>query len=181
MKRLNRPHVGLDSQCLSFLLDGIDGISEPTDLVEEKKALLRVWFYRPAAYSTYILTQTVMTEVSEIRGRERRELYEGYVRTLFLDYPVHDLAAVQSRADHFFAYHHKPADCRILAEAEELGLDIFLTYDHKFWKRLASASDTTKLVKPSSYWASLDIPKGAKPTTAPDSTNPLSGQSWWRC
>ena len=45
MKHPSTRHVGLDSQCLSYLLDGIAGISEPTDaLAEEKKALLRTWF-----------------------------------------------------------------------------------------------------------------------------------------
>ncbi|NWF73501.1 MAG: hypothetical protein HXY51_10745 [Nitrospirae bacterium] len=101
--------------------------------------------------------------------------------TLFLEYPVRDLAAVQARAAQFEAYHPNPDDCRILAEAEELRLDFALTYDHKFWKRLSNISGTTKLMKPLAYWTSRGIPKGAKPVTAPHHTNPLSVQSWWRC
>ncbi len=58
MKHINGPHVGLDSQCLSYLLDGIVGVSEPTDsLAEEKKALLRSWFYKPG---TFILSETAI-------------------------------------------------------------------------------------------------------------------------
>jgi len=144
-------------------------------LAEEKKALLRLWFYKPGTYSTYILTETVMSEVARIRSLDRREFHESFVRTLFLDYP-----AVQGRAAQFEAYHPKTGDCRILAEAEELELDIVLTYDHDFRKRLSSASGKTKLMTPSSYWASLGIPKGAEPTTVPHHTNPLSEQSWWR-
>ncbi len=79
MKRTNRPHVGLDSQCLSYLLYAIGGISEPTDLLaEEKKALLRSWFYKPG---TFVLTETVISEVSRIRNIDRREFHESFIST----------------------------------------------------------------------------------------------------
>ena len=178
MECTNGPHVGLDSQCLSYLLDGIAGISEPTDsLAEEKKALLRSWFYEPG---TFVLTETVISEVSQIRNVDRREFHESFIRTLFLDYPVRDLTAVQARATQFELSHPNSSDCRILAEAEELGLDFVLTYDHNFWKRLSNASPTTKLIKPSAHWTALGIAKGTKPVTEPHHTNPLSQQLWWR-
>lgn len=178
MKRTHGRHVGLDSQCLSYLLDAIAGISEPIDpLAEEKKALLRSWFYRPG---TFILTETVVSEVSETRNVERREFHESFIRTLFLDYPVRNLTTVQTRAAELEMHHPKPNDCRILAEAEELKLDIMLTYDHNFWRRLRPFACATKLMKPSFYWANLGILKDAAPTTVPHPTNPLSEQSWWR-
>ena len=179
MKHNNKPHVGLDTQCLSYLLDGIDGIEEPTDLlVDERKALLRSWFYTPG---TFILTETVISEVSKIKNIDRREFHEGFIRTLFLDYAVRDLTEVQARATQFEVNHPKKSnDCLILAEAEELEIDFVLTYDNKFWKRLRHASSTTKLMKPSEYWDYLGIKKGSKPVTVPHNTNPLSNQSWWR-
>ena len=178
MKNGKRLHIGLDSQCLSYLLDAIRGISEPTDsLAEEKKALLRTWFYKPG---TFILTETVISEVSKIWNIDRREFHESFIRTLFLDYPVRDPTAIQTRATQFESYHPKPSDCRILAEAEELRLSCVLTYDHKFWKRLSDVSSTTKLMKPSEFWASCDVQKGENPVTLPDPLNPLSVQSWWR-
>ena len=177
MKQNNKKYVGLDSQCLSYLLDGIEGIEEPTDpLAEERKALLRSWFYKPG---TFILTETVVSEVSKIRNINRREFHEGFIRTLFLDYPVRDQNKVKARAAQFEIKHPKKNDCLILAEAEELELDYVLTYDDKFWKRLDSASSITKLMKPTDYWAYLNIKKGAKPVTIPHITNPLSNQSWW--
>jgi hypothetical protein len=177
MKHTKVQKVGLDSQSLSYLLDGIADISEPTDrLAEEKKALLRSWFYKPG---TFILTETVISEVIRIRDIDRREFHESFIRTLFLDYPVRDLAAVQARALQFEVYHPEYSDCRIMAEAEELELDFVLTYDHDFWKRLSNSSDTTKLIKPSAYWVNLGIPKGTRPVTVPHHTNPLSEQSWW--
>ena len=177
MKRTNRPHIGLDSQCLSYLLDGIEGISEPTDsLAEERKALLRSWFYKPG---TFVLTTTVISEVSRIRSINRREFHESFIRTHFLYYPVRNHVAVQARALQFEAFHSGYSDCLILAEAEELKLDFVLTYDNDFWRRLSSVSGTTKLMKPSAYWEILGISKGAKPVTVPDHKNPLSKQSWW--
>lgn len=178
MRQTNEPHVGLDSQCLSYLLDGIAGINEPTDSFPgEKKALLRSWFYKPG---TFILTETVISEVAQIRNINRREFHDSFILTLFLDYPVQNLSAVQARARQFRLNHPKPSDCRILAEAEELKLDFLLTYDHNFWKRLSNASHTTKLMKPTEYWITLGIPKGEKPVTVPHPTNPLSHQTWWR-
>jgi len=178
MTRARDSQIGLDSQCLSYLLDAIAGIDEPKDsLALEKKALLRSWFYKPG---TFTLTETVISEVGKISNAERREFHESFIRTLFLDPPVRDLTAVQARSNQFQIAHPKSQDCRILAEAEELGLDIVLTYDHDFWKRLQGASPTTKLIKPSTYWTALNVPIGAEPRTEPDHTNPLSEQSWWR-
>ena len=179
MKRSRAPQIGLDSQCLSYLLDGISGISKPTDvLASEKIALLRSWFYRSG---TFTLTQTVVSEVAEIPNTERREVHQSFIRTLFLDYPVNDAVAVQARAEQFQDKHSSINDCRILAEAEELGLDAVITYDNNFWKRLHNASATTRLIKPTVYWESLGVPHGAQPKTAPHHTNPLSKEEWWRC
>jgi rRNA-processing protein FCF1 len=178
MKRTNNRRVGLDSQCLSYLVDCIEGISEPTGrLAGEKKSLLRSWWYVPG---TFTIPETVISEVAKIQNIDRRKFHENFFQTLFLDYPVRDLAAVQARAKQFEVYHPDPCDCRILAEAEELHLDYVLTYDRKFLKRLSTVSSTTKLSKPSSYWISLGIPKGAKTVTEPSPTNPLSKETWWR-
>jgi predicted nucleic-acid-binding protein len=177
MKHTKKPHVSLDSNCLSYLLDGIGGVSEPTDdLAGEKIALLRSWFYKTG---TFILTETVISEVSRIRNIDRREFHESFINTLFLDYPVRDLASVKTRTFEFEKHHGGHNDCRILAEAEELGIDFVLTYDKEFLKRLSESSYTTKLMRPSAYWVNLDIPKGANPVTVPHYSNPLSEQSWW--
>jgi predicted nucleic acid-binding protein len=180
MTRSRGPQIGLDSQSLSYLLDAIAGIEEPTDiLAPEKKALVRSWFYRPGNFA-FTLTATVIAEIRQIPNATRREFHENFIRTHFLDYPVVDPEAVQARARQFASAHPKPRDCRILAEAEELGLDVVLTYDHDFWKRLRDSSPTTRLLKPSEYWDDLGVPAGAVPQTVPHHTNPFSAQSWWR-
>ncbi len=177
MKNKNKKYLGLDSQCLSYLLDCIENITKPTDpLADEKVDLLRIWLYTSG---TFIITETVLSEVSKIKNITRREFHEGFVSTLFLDYPVRDHAAIKTRAEYFETYHPKMNDCHILAEAEEINIDVMLSYDFDFIKKLGNISNTTKLMKPTEYWGNLNIPKGEKPVTVPHPTNPLSKQIWW--
>jgi uncharacterized membrane protein len=66
--------VGLDSQCLSYLLDAIAGVEEPTDrLADERKALLRVWFYTS---TTFYVSATVEAECARIRNVDSLERHE---------------------------------------------------------------------------------------------------------
>lgn len=170
--------VGLDSQCLSYLIDAIYEVNCPVDtLSNEKVSLVKIWFYK---HNNYYVTETVISEVKKIRDIERKELHEDFIRTLLLDFPVENVIDVNNRADDLIEYHNKRNDCLILAEAEELGLDMVLTYDNKFWERLRYNSNKTRLVKPASYWGSLKVPKGLMPITEPHRTSPLSNTSWWR-
>lgn len=176
--RAHEPRVGLDTQCLSYLLDAIAGIGEPTDsLAEERKALVRIWLYCPW---TYYLTETVVTECAQIHHVERREFHASFIQTLFLDLPVQNVVSVEARTSELLSFHAKRQDCQVLAEAEDLELNTLLTYDHQFLRRLGPQSHIVKLATPSSYWLSLGIARGTRPKTVPHLTNPLSAQSWWR-
>lgn len=176
--RAQEPKVGLDSQCLSYLLDAVAGVDEPTDpLAEERKALIRTWFYTPG---TFYVSETVVAEVARIRNVERREFHESFLQTLFLDLPVQNHGTVEARVNQLAASHPQLNDCRVLAEAEDLELHTLLTYDRDFMQRLKAASSTVSGMTPRTYWATLNIPKGTPPITAPHQTNPLSRQSWWR-
>ena len=171
-------NVGLDSQCLSYFLDSVVGAREPVDpLAEERKALIRTWFYTP---ETFYVSESVLTETAAIRNVKRRELHKGFVDVLFLDVPARDEATVQTRTKELGLKHAGRRDCRILAEAEDLELDVLLTYDRNFRRRLGDASSGVQLLTPFSYWSSLGIPKGSKPITSPHPTNPMSQESWWR-
>lgn len=175
---MHEPKVGLDSQCFSYLLDAIDGIEEPTDqLAQERKALIRAWLYMPG---TFYLPETVVAECAKIRRAERRELHDSFRQTLFLDLPVQNRAGVESRTKFLLRFHPRQNDCRVLAEAEDLGLDTLLTYDWDFRQRLAPKSTAVAVTTPGDYWARLGVAKGSSPKTTPHKTNPLSKQSWWR-
>ena len=171
--------VGLDSQCLSYIIDVLVGVEEPTDpLANERKALVRAWFYRPVPWTFYV-SETVVSECARIRDEDRQERHERFIDDLFENPPRYDSAAVVARATKLMEIHPKLNDCCILAEAEDLGLDTLLTYDADFRRRLAPVSRVV-VTTPSAYWDGLDISRGVRPQIMPDPTNPLSRQSWWR-
>src|SRR5262245_46593257 len=108
--------VGLDSQCLSYLIDAIYGVREPRDcLAADRKALVRAWLYMP---ETFYVSETVVSECARIRDMNRRELHDGFVSTLFLEPKVRSRAAVDARTAQLMPFHPQEADCRVLAEAE---------------------------------------------------------------
>lgn len=177
-RQLSLPRIGLDTQCFSYLLDAIGGIDEPIDpLADERKALIRCWFYLP---ETFYLPTTVVAECQAIRNEGRKELHESFIRTLFLDLSIQNHAAVEARVSELLGAHPSEKDRRVLAEAEDLNLAVLLTYDHDFLSHLSSVPKTVRISKPSTYWASVGVPRGAKPRMVPHPTNPLSQQSWWR-
>lgn len=171
-------HIGIDSQCLSYLLDAVTEVIEPTDaLAIERKALIRLWFYRP---ETYYVTPTVVKECEKIRDMERKQFHQSCIDSLFCDSRIRDGAYVQARTADLVRLHSRIADCQILAEAEEIGLNVLLSYDHKFLRRLGQASQVVILTSPSAYWDRLQLQPGTRPQTVPHHTNPLSAETWWR-
>ena len=169
--------VGLDSQCLSYLLDALAGVDEPTDrLAEERKALIRIWFYTAG---TFDVSETVVSECAAIGAPDRRALHEQLIQFRLQEGSVRDPVAVEKRIVSLRQSHATPNDCRVLAEAEDLELCALLTYDRDFRRRLSPMSDVS-LMMPSVYWNQLGIPRGALPPQTPHPTNPLSTQFWWR-
>jgi hypothetical protein len=118
--------VGLDTQCVSYLVDAIDGVEEPTDsLAEERKALVRTLFYMPR---TFYVTDTVVSECARIRNVDRRELHKSFFKVTLLNVSVRDKAAIRMRTKQLMAVHPELNDCRVLAEAEDAGLDTLRSY-----------------------------------------------------
>lgn len=171
-------YIGIDSQCLSYIIDAMDGVAEPTDgLACERKALLRLYLYMPG---TFYVTPTVLIECAAIRHTDRRELHASFCNVLFDEVAGTREDEVQSLAAKYSAYHSGANDCRILAEAVHGGLNILATYDGNFISHLRFKETKLKLDKPSNVWESMSIPKGAKPDKQPHHTNPLSRESWWK-
>lgn len=169
--------VGIDSQCLTYLIVVVDNTVAPTDaLAEERTVLLRTWLY---AGPTLWLAGPVNAEYQAIRDRARRELHVSWGSVHFPSIKVQDPARVAARTADFLRLHPGENDCRILAEAEDCGLSAVVTFDTRFRNRLSSASPVS-LVKPSDYWQSLKIPKGVRPVIYPSEDNPLIKETWWR-
>jgi hypothetical protein len=170
-------NIGLDSQCLTYLIVVASNAVAPTDaLAEERTALLRTWLY---ADPTFWLAGPVSAEYQAIRDQLKRELHVSWSSVHLLSIKIQDPARVTARTADFLRLHPEENDCRILAEAEDCGLSAVLTFDTRFQNRLRSASRVI-LAKPSEYWQSLKIPKGAQLVTRPREDNPLGRETWWR-
>ena len=170
--------IGIDSQCLSYLIDAMDGVSEPTDaLACERKALLRLYLYLPG---TLYVTPTVLTECAQIRQTDRCELHASFCDVLFNEVSVTKENEVQSLAEKYRANHSGANDCRILAEAVHGGLSALVTYDGDFISHLRYMEKMLVLDRPSTIWESMNIPQGTKPDKHPHLTNPLSREEWWK-
>lgn len=170
--------IGVDSQCLSYLIDAMAGVSEPNDsLACERKALLRLYLYLPG---TLYVTPTILTECAQIQQTDRRELHARFCNVLFDEVTVTKENEVQSLVDKYSANHSGVNDCRILAEAVHGGLGALATYDGDFISHLRSKEKALVLDRPSTIWESMNIPRGATPDKQPHHTNPLSKEEWWK-
>ncbi len=176
---ISRP-IGLDSQCLSYLIDAMQGSSEPSgDLAAEKIALFRTYLYTEG---TLFVTPRVIEECAKIRNEANKNLHETYLNDLFDVLPLNSPSNVGARTHTLSAFHSglpNLSDCRILAEAEDVGFSALLTYDADFLRHL-HGKGKVDLVRPSAFWAELKIPAGAKPNKIPHPKNPLSTEVWWR-
>lgn len=173
----NNSLVVLDSNCLSYLLDGIYSTTGPTGpLADEQLALVRIMFYDE--WGLYV-TPTVVTECGRIRDNVRAEIHSSWLSTLIAETQPINPTAISARTTMLQQWHSDPDDCRIVAECEDASIRVTLTYDDDFISRL-SARTVVKLQRPSEYWAVLGIPKGANPQTRPHDTNPLAAMTWWK-
>ena len=169
--------IGLDSQCLSYLIDAMQGVVAPSgDLAEEKVALFRIYLYTPGTLS---VTPHVLEECARMRNKDRRSLHASYVNVLFGEPCLNSPDRVGVRTLERGSSHSGHSDCRILAEAEDVRLTTLLTYDAAFIRRLGHASHVA-LVRPADYWDVLSIPRGTRPDKLPHQTNPLASMRWWQ-
>lgn len=172
----NQAHVGLDSQCYTYLIDVMSMLNEPTDdLAEQRIALFRVFLYRGGGL---FISPTVRTEYQRIPSNERAAFHEEWT-TLFPDTQPINASRIDSRTIELQANHPDVDDCRILAEAEDARLSVLLSFDSKFISRLGG-STAVSIVRPLDYWSSLKIPRGSIPATAPRLDNPMGTQTWWK-
>lgn len=169
--------IGLDTNCLTYLLGALEGVAAPTDgLAEQKVALVRLFLYTPG---TLWVTPTVKREFLRIRDEVRRASHVSWTSVLFGVRPLNDAAAVEMRADSLEPYHADLDDRLVLAESEDIGFATLVSFDSNFVKHL-SARTVLRLTRPADYWENLGIPKGTSPDKVPTLGNPLADEDWWR-
>jgi hypothetical protein len=175
---MNPLRVGLDSNCLSYLISAATrGVADREAIGEEGIALLRIWFYVPGRF---FITETVAKECRNIPDPHKLAMHASFTSHTYWGIPVSKPADVSGRASRLGAFHSGSADCLALAEAEDAELNVLLTYDKNFLKLGPKSETQVALRRPSEHWAILSIPKGAPLTNLPSQGNPLEGQSWWR-
>lgn len=169
--------LGLDSNCLSYVIDALEGVAEPTDsLAEQRVALVRLYLYTPGTLWTM---PTVRQEFSRIRDPVRRGKHESWTGVLFGVRRLNNPEAAKVRAAGLKPHHPDLDDRMVLAEAEDLGFSALLTFDTEFVSHLAPYASLT-LTTPAEYWTFLDVPRGADPVHLPAHGNQLAMQAWWR-
>lgn len=174
---VNDLRAALDSNCLSYLLSAASGeLTENETIFAEGVALIRLWFYVPGRF---YITDTVAAECSKIPNLEKKALHSSFTSYTYWGVPVCNQAAVAERVERFKLLHHGVGDCSALAEAEDAGLNVLLTYDRDFLKFNDRFESKVALTRPSELWASLAVPRGSMPVLRPVLGNPLEGQRWW--
>ena len=170
--------IALDSNCLTYLINACKGTTgiDPS-IAEEGLALIRIWFYLD---DRYFISEQVLKECQPISDKDHRETHLAFANTTYFGLEPKAPDIVKSRAKHFFSIHQGKKDCRVLAEAEDMGANILFSYDNSFIKKLGQCSDRVRIMRPSEYWKSAQLPRGIVPKLRPHDSNPLATMTFWR-
>jgi hypothetical protein len=174
--------AALDSDALTFFVEAMrtgyrDG-GPSAAVAQEGTAVLRSYLY---ARHVFTLLPTAVTQYRRIRDTAKLAFFEEVAAVILLDaVPRPGALEVETKWASFSAFHSGSDDCRLLAEADVMGIPYLLTFDRKFRRALACKADCTRVVTPSEYWNLLGVPSGAQPRISPDPSNPLARETWWR-
>jgi hypothetical protein len=172
--------IAFDSNVLTFFLDANRGAyaAAPGDpLRDERIAAFRLFlFCRP------FIVRTVTAEAARIGNDPKLREHMAFIGTNFAECVPDDdqIEAIEQRARELDPHHPgQTDDCRILAETENCGVPILVTFDTRFQKRL-SAHTRISIQTPVECWDSLAIPRGTTSQWSPAPGHPLANETWWR-
>ena len=173
--------IAIDSNTLTYLIDATQPSYDPAidiNLADERISMLRLFLY--LGQSFYILP-TVRNEYNRIKDPKKHYFHKHYHDILLLDTHKNiDPSALNILKTFYNRTHTGESDCLVLAEAELSYMDILLTCDDDFIKKLSSVSSKVKIYRPKDYWKQLNIPKGSIPNLFPYHSNPLVSKTWWQ-
>ena len=170
----------VDNMILSYLEHamtvGYDPAADDQALAEQKIAALRLFFWTNLAVG-----ETAVAQSQRARDPAIRRQLDRLVAIQLPEYRVPDdeRNALEIRARELTRLHGDAEDCRIVAEAELIGVPTLLTFDKTMQKRLHQAA-RVEIRSPTEHWEMLAIPRGRNPIREPHSTNPLSRRDFWR-
>jgi hypothetical protein len=174
--------VAVELQVMLYLLEGVcdgllpDALAEPD--AAERMATFRIFCYSPCALWVPPTVRAKYTRVSDPAARARH--HEWARLHLEEDVaPGADESELAARADALRTHHDDVEGCRVVAEAEAVGVDVLMTSDEELIRNLR-AHTALSLLKPSEFFISLGIPPGTKPPWLPPPGNPLRDATSWR-
>ncbi|MBT3071982.1 type II toxin-antitoxin system VapC family toxin [Rhodomicrobium sp. Az07] len=173
--------VALDSNAMTYLIDGLNCVSGPPlgPESESKRALVQSFLYLPDC-SCFHLTPTVEVEYKRIKDRLKRDNHDSWAMVHFLSvHPILDQNQFIIRVHQLQMHHRGHGDCKVLAECEMSGIKALVTRDREFKERLAPQAVGVRVYTPLEYWRSLGIAPGTPPRRIPKHNNPLSRTDWW--
>jgi hypothetical protein len=174
--------IAIDSNSHTYLVEAVYPNYEPekdsSRLLEERKSMVRIFLYKRQPF--YVLP-AVIKEYKRIKDERWREEHDKFTKNLLLDHFIDmDEDKILTRKNYFISLHNKEVDCQILAEAEAARMNLLLSCDQKFIKRLGTRARGVEIMKPTEYFNNLDIAPGTKPIWRPGPSNPLSKKTWWK-
>jgi hypothetical protein len=174
--------VAIAVQVLLYLLEAVcdgllpDAAAEPN--AAERLATFRVFCYSPCALWVPPTVRAKYALVTDPATRARHDEWAS----LHLEEdvaPGADEAELAARADALGIHHDDVEGCRVVAEAEAVGVDVLMTSDEGLIRSLR-AHTALSLLKPSEFFLSLGIPPGTEPPWLPPPGNPLRDATSWR-
>lgn len=173
--------IAIDSNVLTYLVEvtepGYDPAKDRPELAAERIAMLRVFLY---GGRDFWVSPTVKREYGRIRNQAWLSRHDSLTGVLLLDQDLNvSDDTIDRRVAELVQHHRKTRNCRILAEAELMGLRTLLSFDPKLANRLGPHTNV-QIISPSGYWRLLNVPVGARPVWSPAPLNPLAGVGWWR-
>ena len=170
--------VAIDANCVTYLVEALEAIREPTDaLAPQRKALTWLLFRGNPALCTVPANED---EVAAIKDRAKKQQHLSWLSVAFPTCVSLDSDAIAAQTCAYLTAHNELKDCRAVAEASSAGCVAYLTNDARLISHLVAYARPLKICRPSEYWANLAVPKGFPPKWAPDALSPLAEQPWIR-
>ena len=165
-----------NSECLTYIIEAFEGITEPEgDLSDEKIALVRIFMYD----RTFEITETVYTETQAIQDPDKLSNHFSWIEPIFGKVEISNNELVLEKTAYLNNYHAGYNDCKIVAEAIDAGATHLVTCDKDLIKNLSEQVNELEIINPIELWKQLNIQTSDSLRVAPDGTNPLASQPWW--
>ena len=165
---------------VDYLIQAMDVGYNPATDPDNILAVERVAVFRLFLWADLIVTPTVLKQLAASKNSAWRDRLERLVLIHLPEaqIPASAFSAINDKVQNLQSFHCDSLDCRILAEAESIGANTLLSFDHQLRRRL-KAQTTLSLCRPSDYWNWLAIRPGTRPKWAPALSNPISRETWW--